>query len=374
MAKIDVSYQEIDKNGKLYHRFSVTPQTSDLNGKEVVFELFSMVEVKDHDPVHHEKKLLTRKIILDTGLPAVIDVPESRITIFPYKGKKINITIQSRIRIPKKWAIDKKVKQNHYIAKNQPKMPSPICAKHVIEPKDNFNLIKNLSALAPQNMMMALILMAIGGVIIVINTIIGVHDQAVPESQTWLYSHYDSDGDASSPFGQSLVGSGGIGAFVWYLLKKQLRKYMQFHFRPGQSQIKPDTKYSLKNMVTGKSRVDLKNIKLRVVAANIEHGSYMRGSGSNRRRVNFDIPVNGHILYQEHISHIPAKMPIDDYISSETFTFNDVFQKLYPPQMLGSKHGLDLRWEVQLIHHDFIDQELVGQSHIFRKQDFWSHD
>ncbi len=76
-------------------------------------------------------------------------------------------------------------------------------------------------------------LLVIGLVVIAINTLIGLHDQAVPEIQTFLYSHYDSDGDSSSPLFKSLVASGSI----WLMIKKQLRKYMKFDLKGSMGQI-----------------------------------------------------------------------------------------------------------------------------------------
>jgi hypothetical protein len=36
-----------------------------------------------------------------------------------------------------------------------------------------------------------------------------------------------------------------------------------------------------------------------------------------------------------------------------------MYKVLYPMQMISSTHGLDIHWEVQLIHKEFIDQELI---------------
>ena len=45
----------------------------------------------------------------------------------------------------------------------------------------------------------------------------------------WLYSHYDGDGGSESPLVKALFGSGALGAGVWFLIRRQLRKYMKFH-------------------------------------------------------------------------------------------------------------------------------------------------
>ena len=47
-----------------------------------------------------------------------------------------------------------------------------------------------------------------------------------------------------------------------------------------------------------------------------------------------------------------------------------MFRALYPPQMVSDSHGLAVHWEIQLIHDDFVDQELVGSSDPFHFEDF----
>ena len=38
--------------------------------------------------------------------------------------------------------------------------------------------------------------------------------------------------------------------------------------------------------------------------------------------------------------------------------------------MISSTHGLDLYWEIQLIHNELVDQELIGKVHKLKIQDF----
>jgi len=56
--------------------------------------------------------------------------------------------------------------------------------------------------------------MFVGAGIILINTYIGWHDQVSPEYATYFYSHINSDGETSSPFFDSLYGSGAAGVAV----------------------------------------------------------------------------------------------------------------------------------------------------------------
>ena len=47
-----------------------------------------------------------------------------------------------------------------------------------------------------------------------------------------------------------------------------------------------------------------------------------------------------------------------------------MFEILYPPCTTSSTHGIKVYWEVQLIHPDFVDQELVGDVEILDREGF----
>jgi hypothetical protein len=47
-----------------------------------------------------------------------------------------------------------------------------------------------------------------------------------------------------------------------------------------------------------------------------------------------------------------------------------MFRALYPPLMVTSDSGLDLAWQVQLLHPEFVDQALPGPTSNLRFADF----
>jgi hypothetical protein len=47
-----------------------------------------------------------------------------------------------------------------------------------------------------------------------------------------------------------------------------------------------------------------------------------------------------------------------------------MFRALYPPQRIGSSHGLAVHWEIQLIHDELLDQEIVCEAECFEWADF----
>lgn len=105
-------------------------------------------------------------------------------------------------------------------------------------------------------------LLVVGLVVIAVNTLIGLHDQAVPEMQTFLYSHYDSDGDSSSPLFKSLVASGSIASgSIWLMIKKQLRKCMKFDLKGSMGQIDRTSSIPIQQLIFGHSRVELNNAR-----------------------------------------------------------------------------------------------------------------
>ena len=146
---------------------------------------------------------------------------------------------------------------------------------------------------------------------------------------------------------------------------------MAFHFRSRISKINRESTINIGKLVTGRSRVDLIDPVLRVVACNMEKGKYIRGHGSNRRTVSFSHPNRAVLLYSRKIPIIPKGAPIHNYFNEE-FSFKPMFQALYPRQMISQSHGLDLVWEVQLIVGDLVDQELIGNRGVFIQKEFYS--
>ena len=122
-------------------------------------------------------------------------------------------------------------------------------------------------------------------------------------------------------------------------------------------------------LLSGVSRVELRDVIVRIVACNMELGQYKRGSGSKERTVSFSHPVRAVILYDRRIALIPAGARVQDHFDGEC-AFASMFKALYPPQRVGESHGLSVHWEVQLIHDRLIDQEIVCDSGCFVWEDF----
>jgi len=367
---IDVQLDIFHENDNSHAKVTINTFDTDQLGKEATFTLFFGVDVKDSRPVNSSKVLFEKNITLSAE-PIVFDIPLNKKNIFTYKGHKIDICLTSHITLARPIIFDKKIKEKHFIPNKHKPQQAQARAASVIEPDDRFDLMKNINAIPYINRMFVFLLMIVGGIIIAVNTFIGAHDQMVPETSTWLYSHRDSDGDSTSPLMTSLTASGALGAGVWYLIKQNLKKYMVFIFKMRLPKIAPNTQYQLKDFITGRPRVDLKNFKIRVVAANMEKGQYRRGSGTSERTVSFNEPGRAIMLYEVPIGILHRNQNLVDILPDETFDFDKMYKNLFPPEEISKNHGLELRWEIQLLHKDLIDQELIGKNQYFNENDFW---
>lgn len=356
--------------------FEISIEDQSLFGKKATVSVKREVFVKDSRPVHETVDLNTFTFTVSASqifsIPAAIMKKASG--SFPYSGSKIKIQTFAEVKITTALFFNSTTKfslSNHISGELPKRAKVKNNAKQLIDPKDSFHFFKNLSSIPTENKIATILLLLFGGALIIFNLIIGYHDQMAPEHMTWLYSHYDSDGDKSSPIIKALSGCVTIAAIVWVAMIKQLQKYMAFHFRSRISKVNRESTINIGKLVTGRSRVDLIDPVLRVVACNMEKGKYVRGYGSNRRTVSFSHPNRAVLLYSRKIPIIPKGAPIHNYFNEE-FSFKPMFQALYPRQMISQSHGLDLVWEVQLIVGDLVDQELIGNRGVFIQKEFYS--
>ena len=287
---------------------------------------------------------------------------------YAYTGNQIEIFIETELKVDDGMIFDTKVAGAHRLkVLDKPEISGN--AKELAEPKDRVNFFANIKAIPPKARMITLALVFVGGIVALVNSMLGLHDQFVPESQTYFYSHSDSDGDGQSPLMNSLALSGGLGAAIWFAMRRQLRKYMKFEAKPAPGQITPDTRIAAADLIDGKARVPLEGATFRIVAYNRELGKYTRGSGTNQRTVSFATPARAVVLYEQYLPHVPAHTPLSGVLEGSV-EFAPLFAALYPPQLIGSNHGIDVHWEIQLIHPKFVDHEVVISNSAFEYEHF----
>ena len=344
----------------------------ELIGKKATFTIKRHVQVKDSRPVHDTEEMFKHKFTV-RGEKVTVPIPHHVLEDHPfqYDGEQIEIKCFGELVIN-----DKLIRKDTSVQKDLPvealKKPEVLTnTNELIEPKDIFSFSKNLMAIPTHNKIATLGLLVVGLVVIVVNMLIGYHDQFSPEHATYFYSHFDSDGDGSSPLVKALSGCGAIGAAIWFAIRRQLRKYMTFKFKPITGSINRQSEHAVSDLFYGVSRTDLKDVTLRIVACNMEKGKYVRGSGSNQRTVSFSTPVRGVLLYSKKVTLIPKNHSVENHFR-DSMSFEPMFKVLYPPSEVSESHGLFIYWEVQLIHNDFVDQELAGDTVHFRREDFFT--
>lgn len=338
-------------------------------GKRAELRIVRTVRVKDSRPVNASDTAFKRPIA-SLERQNVIEVPRAALRAYTYHGSQIDVVVHTELSIDDGILFDSTIRDDEDVGVwAKPEVSGD--AKGIVEPKDAFDFVTNLKAIPPQNQLITLVLCVVAGIIIAFNSLVGVHDQFVPDSRTWVYDHSGSDGDSESPFFKSLLGSGVLGAAVWAAIRRQLRKYMTFELAELPARICAGDAIAASSLVRGVSRVDLRNVAFRVVACNMEKGQYKRGSGTKERTVSFTQPVRAVILYDERVDLIPAGVPVEQHFSGR-IPFEPMFRALYPPQLVSSSHGLTVHWEVQLIHEEFIDQELTAPIACFPWEEFVS--
>lgn len=347
-------------------RFLVEVYDPKLLGRSAVFRLNRRCEVNDGRPVnasdtpveHEIASLATRNEVM---------VPAQQLQFYSYAGSKIRISLNAELKVDDSILFDTEISQEQEIALGLKPAVSGN-AKELIEPKDTYNFLTNFRAIAPKNKMIVAVLMFFALIVVGINSIVGLHDEFTSDAQIWFYDHHGSKG-GESPALKSLLGSGGVGLALWLAIRRQLRSYMTFDLAPLPERIRPDDSIRAASLVRGTSRVQLDDVTVRVVACNIEKGQYRRKSGKSTKTVSFKEPLRGVLLYEKRIPSIPANAPLESYLDGDV-KFAPMFRALYPPQSIGSSHGVAVHWEVQLLHPQLVDQELVGKTECFACSDF----
>lgn len=356
---------------------SISINTDRTNCKELIIE----IEVLDLELIGKKASLTVNRIFNvknGRGNDQIQKIKKEKFeiiqrkTIFKIQGifsnistKDLEIKHKCKVVIKKDWAID--IKTEHDINYELTRKPTKKALYLMMKPKDKFSYIKNLKAIDPLNRSLILLVFFFSGCLIVANTLIGLHDQMAPESMIWFYSHYGSS-EKTYPLAKAFFGNLGVFAWARLFIKHQLKKYMDV-FLKVKNNIPPSLVLPAKELVCGSSKVDLKQVKIRVVAGNMAHGSYQRRSGSNKRTVWFKKPIKALILYEQLITHVPAGAALSDYLTGEV-AFKKAFEALFPSCMNG-KTGVSFDWKIQLIHDEFIDQEIKMKAVKFPDQYFY---
>ena len=349
MATLEIwsNYQTGQASDHCTARITLEPKSID---KDATLSVVCEVEVKDTRAVNKSRVLFT-KTFRTTSANMEVEMPARFDRAYSYAGQQIDIVIKVKLVVNDALIFDSKAED--VMPKHALQKPTIIStAKKLADPKDFFSLAQNFRAISPIVKITATVLLVVFGVSLT------------------AQSFFPNVGLWGSIFFLSLL------AGILNLLRLS-RSYMTFEQHPN-LKIDKDRFYTVGDLIRGQARIPLNHAQLRVVGYNMEKGQYRRGHGTQTRLVSFSNPVNGVMLYDKTVDHIPARTQIADSFPGHV-AFDDMFRQLYPPQLVGSyhttrpeagTHGLATHWEVQLILDDLVDQEVIGDNGSLRYEDF----
>jgi hypothetical protein len=348
--------------------------------------IVARMDVRHERGVPEETTLHTRRIALG---PGTSDVPlPSHLAAYDYHGREIAIRLSLRLTDAKgKIVAETRLRDEEAgLLASRPKLAeSP---EALMNPEDRYSFFANFRAL-PLGSQMAVAVLGFGLWLLAgVNVLIGAHDQWVaepplsemqrfnlqmerrhdelnrPRVQPYLYG----TGPRRVPIVDSAQNSIMISLLAWFLVRQRLPRYGDFHLFLFLPPLRPGTRIAARRLVRGRSHVDLFDLTVRVVAANLECWKRKPGPGE---KVDKEIrsPVRAVRLYERNIPYVPAGSPLGDFLEDDV-DFTPMFRALYPPLMVTATHGLELAWQVQLLHPELVDQVLPGPVSMLRFRDF----
>lgn len=346
----------VDEGGHAAVRIGL--RDASLGGRTATLKVVREANVKRSSGIDREEVLLERRFPLEAA-PRTIPLPPGHAPRWIYRGKHLDLILKATLVVDDSVLLDTQV----VAQANRPVFPGPLApeaSRRQADPADRFSLVANLRAIPWRNRVMAIALLVVGIPLVLANAVLGWHDQTAAPGATAFYDHEDSDGESQSPLVNALLMSGGIGFGLWLALRAQLRRYMELEVLASRvpKRIEPDTRLDVRDVVRGRARVPLEDCVLRVVAFNREKGQYKQRSKDKTETREFAEIVRAVVLFEQRLPHVPANAQIAQWIEGEV-AFGPVFTRLHPPVSMGPAHGIDIRWEVQLLHGDFVDQEVA---------------
>jgi hypothetical protein len=329
--------------------------------KPVQLRILAQVRGRDPSVLPAEAALHTRRLILHTGTQDVT-LPQN-LAAYNYYGRDVSVRLVLRLvdNVGRTLAESRLWGRNGALVAPRPRLAE--CPEALVNPKDEYCFFGNLRALPAGPMLFVVLVgftlyLAAG-----LNLLAGIHDQFVAD-QPYLYSHHGR----GTPLLNASMNSLTIGLVAWPLIRKRLNRYGVFRVARSLPPLRRDTRIPARQLIHGRSRVELFNVTVRVVAANLECARRKPGRGDKGPR-EVRTPVRAVKLYERHLAYVPAGSAIEDYLNGDV-DFGPMFRALYPSLMVDSAAGLDLSWQVQWLVPDLVDQAREGPTSTLRFVDF----
>lgn len=347
MDKARISVERVNADRVVFHIEALDPSILEHESR---FRVMRYVAVHDSRAVN-DTSVLFEHVLTWNGDRCELPVSLSRFGIYSYSGADIDVHVQALLHVDDALIFDTKINARFDL----PLASRPAVNQNphlVIEPNDIYSFFDNFQAV-PQNAQIKIV--AVGSILAIAGVAIAVVAAVNYNLILFLIT----------------VVVGVIVAIKFsHLVKGQLRAYIEADEGLRMQPVVRGEPLGLHELVAARATTDLDEIRLRIVAANFECGQYRRGHGTDVRTVSFRNPMRAVVLYDRTIPDIRAGDGIASHLRGDLVYFDELFELLYPPNMTSSSHGVDLRWEVQIMHDDFVDHELVGSNEVFDYRHF----
>lgn len=348
--------------------------------------IVARMEVRHERGIPEETVLHSRRLALGAGTQ---DVPlPSQLAAFDYHGREIALRLSLRLTDAngKLLAETRLRDEESGLLASRPKLAeSP---QDLMNPEDKYSFFANLRAL-PAGSQLAVGVLGFGLWLLAgLNVFVGAHDQWVAEPQLSQMERFNLElagrhdelnrprvqpyaygkGTRRVPIIDATQNSIMIAVLAWFLVRQRLPRYGDFHLFLFLPPLRRGTRIAARRLVRGRSHVDLFDLTVRVVAANLECWKRKAGAGEKTDK-EIRSAVRAVRLYERNLPYVPAGSSIGDFLKDDV-DFTPMFRALYPPLMVTSTHGLELAWQVQLLHPELVDQVLPGPTSMLRFADF----
>jgi len=341
-----------------------------LLGKSAWFDIELALDISDK--LLDKKKSVYRKKITFFEDKMVLLIPISEVKVYPYKGEFISTSvsfnldiIQSNILLNSKITSQPLKKLKHSADKEKK-------AEQILEPNDVFNLSTNLKTIIGSHRTLAFIYIIIGAILLTVFGVIGIYDQSIQPSQNVILFPQGHSIGKGAILNHPLIKAICLNFFIfllfWYLMKKELRTYISKPKVNWPEEVNQQTVLSVNKLIDGLITSNLENLVVKIVAGNYEKYSYFDVM-ANQQKITVH-PKKAIVLYEKRIPKVSKGDNLSIYFDNEEFQLSKIFDTLFPTVKYDSKNGLFLHWEVQILHKDLIDHEIVGCTSIFNLSDF----
>ena len=373
-----------DDQGRVVCR--IVSEGAELRPGPVDLRVMARMDTRHERGIPEETALHTRRIALSATTQ---DVPlPSHLAAYDYHGRDIALRLSLRLTDAKgKLLAETRLRDEETgLLATRPKLAEDPGA--LMNPEDKYSFFGNLRAL-PLGSQLAVAVLGFGLWLLAgVNVFVGAHDQWVAEPPLGDMERFNLEvagrrdevnrvrvapylygkGSGQVPIVDAAQNSIMITLLAWFLVRKRLPRYGDFHLFLFLPPLRPGTRIAARRLVRGRSQVDLFDLTVRVVAANLECWRRKAGAGE---KVDKEIraPVRAVRLYERNVPYVPAGSPIGDFLKDDV-DLTPMFRALFPPLMVTAIHGLELAWQVQLLHPEFVDQVLPGPTSSLKFVDF----